>query len=78
MGLRGFKTTTPRRDTFTSSASSIVSLRNRIYYAVLSDELVRILGHSTTERNVDDRSICPSIAEWALTSKMDVSDISTS
>jgi hypothetical protein len=63
---------------FTSSASSIVSLRNRIYYAVLSDELVRILGHSTTERNVDDRSICPSIAEWALTSKMDVSDISTS
>jgi hypothetical protein len=56
--LRGFKNTTPLREAFTSSASAIVSLRNRVSYAVLSDELVRILSHSFTERNVDDRNIC--------------------
>jgi hypothetical protein len=57
MSLRVFKTTTPLRDTFTSSASSIASPRNRISYAVLSDKLVRPPDHLTAERNVDDRSI---------------------
>jgi hypothetical protein len=49
MSLRGSKTTTPLRDKFTSSISSIVSLRNRVYSVVLSDELVRVPGYSTTE-----------------------------
>jgi hypothetical protein len=56
--LREYGATAPLRETFTSSASSIVSLRNRVSCVVLSDELVRVLCYSTAEGNANDRSIC--------------------